>query len=445
MPRFLKITAFVFTISIIGAILIFQHFFSEHIVWGVKVNDISLGGLTTGVAEKRLQILADRLENMPLYFTYENKRWSLEPGLAGVKVDLTGTLEKAYKIGRKGTFTDRIREFYGSLNQGREITLKVNWDDRKLDRVLSAMSNEIHVSPQSVGLEIAGDRVRKTSNSKEGRELMVKETKDRLKSVLSRGGNKIEVAVMKAQPALTDEVLEQIGLLNVTASFSTRFNPAEKERSRNIEIAANSLKGYVIKPGETFSFNSVVGPRSEEEGYKKAMVIVNGKFVPDWGGGVCQVSTTLYNAALLVDMSIIERREHSRPVKYIPPGRGSTVAYGLIDLKFRNPLPKPMIIWSKKENNNLTVYFLGEKVFGKEVLIESSDFTKLTPAVITRESDELPIGEELVEEEGANGYQVTTWRIVKQNGKTDRREMIGKDRVDAIDRSVVTGTKEIAP
>lgn len=205
------------------------------------------------------------------------------------------------------------------------------------------------------------------------------------------------------------------------------------------------MRGYIINPGDDLSFNQVVGPRSAEEGYKKAMVIINNKFVPDWGGGVCQVSTTLYNAALLADMEIVERKEHSRPVNYVPPGMGSTVAYGLIDLKIRNPMTKPVIIWTKLEKDNITIYFLGERISGKEVVVESVDYEEITPNVIIKQSNKMLGGQELVEESGAPGYQVITWRVVKQNGRVLRRELIAKDRVEAIDRVVMVGVKETDP
>lgn len=445
MPRFYKITSLIFIIIIIGLSAVLKISFSGHIMGGIKVNGMDVGGLTLPEAEEKLLPLAERLRMRTLYFTFENKRWSIDPDLLGLKADLAGTLKDAYGIGRNGKLTGRLQETYLSLTRGRKLTMRINLDDQKLVRVLNTLSREIHVSPQGTQLEIAGNKVKIIQKGIEGKELLLKETKDRVKSVLAKGDNNIELAVIKVKPGLTEEMLAQFKPIDVIASFNTGFNPLEDERNRNIEIAANSLTGYVIRPGETFSFNQVVGPRSEEEGYKKAMVIINNRFVPDWGGGVCQVSTTLYNTALLADMEIVERREHSRPVKYVPPGRGSTVAYGLIDLRLRNQLKKPVIIWTKTERDNLTVYFLGAKDSGKEVIIESTGYMEIIPRIVTKESNNIPWGQEVVEEKGSGGYRVTTWRIVKQDGKTVRREMIAKDKVEALDRVVVTGTGETIP
>ncbi len=444
MARLAKIT-FLIIILLISTGIIFQFALDERIPWGVRVNGVDLGELTRTEAEKKLRPLVDLLEQRTLYFYYENRHWSLDPELIGFKVDLDKTLEDAYAIGRKSNLIDSIKELYVSIFDGRNLTLKVHVDAGKLARVLNTLDQEVHVRPKSVELEIVDSRVTILRKSIEGRELQIKETQDQLNSILASGGNKITLVVKKIQPRLSNRILEQMRPLGLLSSFITNFKSAERERSKNIEIAAESIKGYVMQPGDIFSFNQVVGPRSEEDGYKKAMVIINNKFVPDWGGGVCQVSTTLYNAALLADMGILKRKEHSRPVKYIPPGQGSTVAFGLIDFQIRNPLPKPVIIWTKFEKENVIVYFLGKKDPGKEVIIESTDFKEITPAIITKESDQILKGKELVEEEGANGYQVTTWRIVKRNGKTIRRELLAKDRVEAIDRVIVIGIKEPSP
>ncbi len=432
-------------IALVVLILAIFQLVNERIFWGIRVNGINIGGLTLDEATLKLKSAADLLEQRTIDVSYEKSQWTLNPKLIGVKADLQQTLKNAYDIGRKGNLAERIKELYISMIYGRNLTLMVKVDDRKLARVLNTLSREIHVSPRNAELKITGLKVKLLRDGIEGRELLIKETKSRLEAVLAKGGDKVSLAVLRVKPSLNEEIFNQIRTIGVVASFNTKFDPTEAERTKNIEIAAESIRGYVIEPGEVFSFNRAVGPRSEEEGYKKAMVIINNKFVPDWGGGVCQVSTTLYNAALLADMDIPERREHSRPVKYIGPGRGSTVAYGLIDLKIRNPMAKPVVIWTEGGDGNLTIYFLGEKVAGKEVVIESADYQEIIPNDIARQSNLMARGQELVEEEGSGGYQVTTWRVVKQNGKVLRRELIAKDRVEAIDRVVIVGVKETPP
>ncbi len=128
------------------------------------------------------------------------------------------------------------------------------------------------------------------------------------------------------------------------ASYTTNFDSGNVNRSTNVRLAAKSIDGTVIKPGKTFSFNKVVGERTAEAGYKQAIVFEGGQPVPGLGGGVCQVSSTLFNAALLSNMKISERHYHSATVSYVPLGRDATVAYGSKDFKFTNNLDTPIKI-----------------------------------------------------------------------------------------------------
>jgi hypothetical protein len=138
-------------------------------------------------------------------------------------------------------------------------------------------------------------------------------------------------------------------------SFTTYFNISEKSRTKNLKLAAQAINNYQIKPGEIFSFNKTVGPRVPEKGYEKAIIFVNKKKVEDYGGGVCQVSTTLYNAVLDAGLPVLERHPHSLPVPYVPLGKDATVNYGTMDFKFKNDGEKNLLIKATVEKNKLTV------------------------------------------------------------------------------------------
>lgn len=138
------------------------------------------------------------------------------------------------------------------------------------------------------------------------------------------------------------------------AQYTTYFDAAHLNRTENLRLAAKALDGKLLAPGERFSFNESVGERTVQAGYKEAMVIVGDAFVPGLGGGVCQVSSTLYNAVTLANLQIIERHPHSLPVDYVPPGHDATVSYPILDLKFRNNRKVPILIRSIVAENTLT-------------------------------------------------------------------------------------------
>ncbi|MBP3284530.1 MAG: VanW family protein [Clostridia bacterium] len=142
----------------------------------------------------------------------------------------------------------------------------------------------------------------------------------------------------------------------VIGTFSTKITDKTPERFNNIELGVSSLNGAIIKPGETFSFNDRIGRRTSEKGYEKAIIFDgHGNKEKGLGGGICQISSTLYNAALAANLEIIERHEHSRDVPYIEEGKDATVSYGAEDLKIKNSLDRSVRISAKVENNELKI------------------------------------------------------------------------------------------
>jgi len=138
-------------------------------------------------------------------------------------------------------------------------------------------------------------------------------------------------------------------------TYSTEFNPLNLSRSKNLTLAAAALDGAVIGPGQVFSYNRTVGPRWPSRGYEKAIIYQNGEMVEDYGGGVCQVSTTLYNAAVAAGLQIVERHHHSLPVPYVPDGFDATVSYGTLDFRFRNSTRDSLSIGTLVQDGRLTI------------------------------------------------------------------------------------------
>lgn len=175
------------------------------------------------------------------------------------------------------------------------------------------------------------------------------------------GFSTVAFATDWVEPAVTEEALTSLGIVGLLGEYSTKFNGDDKNRTRNIWLASSSIGTYILKPGEIFSFNEVVGPRTKERGYGEAGVIINNQRVQDFGGGVCQVSSTLYNAARLADLAIVERHQHSVKVSYVPKGRDATVVYGDKDLKLQNNTPDGILIKSYFAYGQLTVKIFGGK------------------------------------------------------------------------------------
>lgn len=241
--------------------------------------------------------------------------------------------------------------------------------------------------------------------------------------VISGGVRAVETTGSK----LTDmDKIRKYNLFQIISTYTTHFDPQETNRVQNIKMGAKKLTGTVVQPGEIFSFNQVVGPRKKERGFKQAPEIVNGEVVDGIGGGVCQVSSTLYNAVLLADLPIVERVHHSQPVSYVDLGRGAAVYDGQLDFKFKNKAENPVLIMARVTSRQLTISILGRKNRGQVKIITSSPEV-LRPEVEREIDTSLAPGEKEVVRQGENGYKVVVKKIVKKEGKVVRKEIVSED------------------
>lgn len=145
------------------------------------------------------------------------------------------------------------------------------------------------------------------------------------------------------------------------ATFTTRFDVSDVDRSTNLKIACQKINGKVILSGDTFSYNKALGARTAAAGYKNGKIYSGGQVVDGIGGGICQISSTLYNSVLLADLEIVERRNHQFVTSYVGPGRDATVVYGLTDFKFKNTRQYPVRISASAQNGIATISIYGIK------------------------------------------------------------------------------------
>jgi vancomycin resistance protein YoaR len=173
-------------------------------------------------------------------------------------------------------------------------------------------------------------------------------------ALFSKGTIKIDVPLQVLHPRVDSELLSTIRTQQI-GHYVTYFNRHNSERTHNISLAAKEINNTVVFPGELFSFNKTVGRRTKEKGYKKAPVIVRGELSEDIGGGICQVSSTLYNAVDLAGVEIVERYHHSKRVPYVPKGRDATVSWYGPDFMFRNSYNQPLLIRSRIYGGQISI------------------------------------------------------------------------------------------
>ncbi len=263
-----------------------------------------------------------------------------------------------------------------------------------------------------------------------------------MENALKEENNTFYLTVREVQPQISGDMLRQQGVQEKVASFTTTFDAGKVERSSNIRLATSSIDGKILAPGEVFSFNETVGRRTVARGFKEAGIYVNGRLDTGVGGGICQVSTTLYNAVLLTDLEVVERSNHSLTVSYVPLSRDAAIDWGSKDLKFRNNTDDYIYIRAVAGKSSVTFDLFSTKT-GKEVKLTSKVLGKIEPVVKYEEDATLETGKEVVKEKGQTGYRTQLVKEVYQDGKMIRSEVVSTDRYLAAPKVIKKGMKEI--
>jgi vancomycin resistance protein YoaR len=240
-----------------------------------------------------------------------------------------------------------------------------------------------------------------------------------------------ELPVALIHPEITLEKLKNEGVERKIIEFSTDFRTSAEGRAHNVTVTAKALNDWVLAPDEVFDYGKLIARAEDLYDYREAPVILNGKLVPGIGGGICQVSSTLYNAVLRTGLEIVERRNHSLPVAYLPIGQDATYAGGAINFRFKNTTGKYMVIRTEVKDRRLTVKLFGTMKANERYDIESITVKTLEPAVKETVNAKLSPGQKVTVEKGKQGYIVETYRTLVRDGKAVTREKVSRDTYKA--------------
>ncbi len=254
-------------------------------------------------------------------------------------------------------------------------------------------------------------------------------------------------AAVITMPEKTKEDLEA-KLFNATlGKYTTDFSSSSANRAYNVSLAAESINNKILMPGEEFSYNNTIGNPNAERGYKIAGIYENGKTSEGVGGGICQVSSTLYSAVLYADLEIVERHNHSLTVAYVPNGQDATVSYGIIDFRFKNNTDYPVKVSSVSANRKLTISIIGTEYEPERTVKISHSQISSTPPVDTEKIDEtLPVGTRKVTTKGKTGYVVDTFKTIYENGVQVSSKKITRSSYRMVPNEVLVGPQtEVTP
>ena len=365
----------------------------------------------------------------PSYYR-EDKELVIEKGTDGIEVNLE-QLKNDILEDIKNRNANEIQ----ADTTARKIDIPVN--EKKASAIdIDKIYSEVHCEPKDAYYETDPFKIYK---EEDGVDFAI--SVDEAKSTISSEDKNEYRIPLKLTPA--KKTINDIGTEAFPykiSEFPTRYDATNTNRSQNLSIATKKINGTVLMPGETFSFNQVVGKRTIDAGYKDAKIYENGKVVDGLAGGICQVSSTLYNAVLLANLEIVERTNHSFTTSYVKAGRDATVVYGVKDFQFKNNRNYPIKIEGSVGSGILTFKIHGikeETEYEVKIVPNTTGTIPYTTQTITDTS--LQPGETVVEQSGHAGCKVTTYKQLWLNGTMVSNELLSNDTYNAMQTIIRVG------
>ena len=335
----------------------------------ITIENISVGKLTK---EEAVNILEKTYPLDNFNITYNNESWTIKPEDIELNFHIEERVDEALNYTRSKSIWNNIkRKGKLNINKPYNIKIKATYNEVKLSKQLEKIYEKVNVEAVDATFYVEPSGEIKRSESKEGRDVDISKLKDDIYNMINKKKIKdINLPVLTLYPKTSTKQVKSIN--SILGQFSTSFNDSTS-RGSNIHVAGESTSDVLLMPGETFSYNKKTGARNWVNGYQSAPIIVGGKVVNGEGGGVCQVSTTIYNAALLSGLTIDEVHNHSLPSRYAPRGRDATVSYGYTDLKFTNPYTHPVYIKNIVGNGAITSKIYGCNLDRERIVIRMEE------------------------------------------------------------------------
>ena len=427
---------------------------NEHIYQNIRINNIDVGKLSKTEALNKLNsIFQTALDSQTITLKGVSGGAGLEYTYRfddfDAKLDFAPAVEQAFAYAREGPLAERYDKITALDSTPYDITYepKYTCDDSSARDKVGLMAEKVYIAPQNATIDrIDGQFV--ITKEVPGKELDVDSTTSLFKQLLADNKSGVVDVVLKdVEPQIKEDYVAQAESL--IGSFSTVFTAGQNGRNTNIANAASKVNGQTIQPGEVFSTNAALGPSTAENGYAQAPVIINGKIEDDFGGGVCQVSSTLYNAVLHAELDVVERTNHSMKVGYLDWSYDATLAGDYLDLKFQNNTDLPVFLECFISGNRLTANIYGKEVHdaGRSLKFYNQLLEKTDPPAgekITYDP-EMPGGKRVVTKGPVEGYKYALYKDVYENGVKIDTVLINKSTYKAAPAQVTVGTGPTPP
>ena len=412
----------------------------------VKVQGVDLSGKTKNEAVETLKSdFIEKVSNKKIEVKVDDKVFNLNYSDINPQFNIEEMVDKAISLGKDSNFFSKKSWINGKHNEN--LYLDFNYDENKVEEFKNSIKDGVKKSSKNASISVNNGQITITPEVN-GLSVNEEELNNKLKEAIDGSIDEDSEITMSAEvdkPAITQDELSKINYKISTAQ--TNYASSGAGRAANVELATKFCNGKLLMPGEEFSYNEVVGERSAARGFKDAAVFVGDRVEQGIGGGICQVSTTLYRAAMEANLKSTERYNHSMLPGYSLPGLDATVVWGVLDYKFKNNYNFPVYVEGYTSNRNIVFNIYGNKegMEDKTYKLVAETTGTLQPAITTKEDSNLDEGKTQWEKNPVIGYKAKSYLVTYQNGKEISREAVSSDTYTKVDGVVKKGTKKAAP
>lgn len=371
---FLK--SILFIVIFVGVFSFGINYFNKNYIYNgkigenISVENVDISHLTK---EEALSKLTKEIKLNDINLIYNDKKFKISPNDIDLNYNLEKLVDKAYSYNKDNEYFKNLEIFFELRNNKKNFNISPTYDEAKLSNQIEKISNSINIKPVDATILINDSGGITRTPSKEGTELDIVKVKEDIYSVIkSKNHTDINLNIETVKPKISTNDVESINTL--LAEYTTSFSTNNTNRVTNIYLSAQKTSDVLLMPGEEFSYNDLTGKRIASNGYKDAPVIINGKLEQDVGGGVCQVSSTLFNSVMYSGLDITSRRNHSLKSSYVPIGQDAMVADGGSDFRFKNPYNHPIYIKNVLTNGHITSRIYGNVEDMKRINIRVEEF-----------------------------------------------------------------------
>lgn len=441
----LPIAAVLFITAITMVLMIFGHNrYPDVINKGVFINGVDVGNLSQDAATRLLNKKFNQpFSSKQIKLEHNNRTFTIDYKSLKAHYDVNKAVAEAYQYAKKDGLMKNVMKNLNLQKSHYTVEMKFLADTSDVEHIVRKIARKLNYDPVDAKIKLVGDTFTVT-NDKTGRSVDQKKLTAMIKASVTPGqaDETISIPVDTVEAHIRAEMLTTVD--TIISSFTTHFNTGDRARSSNIQIAAGAVDGTVVLPGEDFSMNKAVGPRIASKGYQEAHVIIKGRLTTGLAGGICQATTTVYNAALMANFDIVERKNHGLRVGYVKPGFDATISGDYLDMKFKNTNKTPIYVHTIVKNGTVTVQIYGTQEHpGQTVELSSTVLERIDPAKPEYIYDSsLRAGVHIVDSKAIEGMRSVSYRKVFLDGKLIKTETLSKDRYSSSRAIIRVGTKK---